>query len=143
MPLTPGPRTYCWSWKSPTGRCRMTARSRSPAMAPSVHGVGGDPELFQRHHAEDGLGAWLAEDDDRRLHAIAHSDADPRHRVVYLPSVREHEGPFLLRHDAQTFQDVPGNPGVRRSSVHERLHPCDGATGQLTHLNGHVKMAHP
>src|SRR6266480_4058974 len=83
-----------------------------------IHRIRSEAELFERDHAKDRLGAGFAEYDDRRLDAAAHPDVDPRHRVEDLTSVRQHERPLVLRHDAQAFQDVPGNPGVGRAGVH-------------------------
>src|SRR5207253_3498456 len=53
---------------------------------PAIHRIDGEPELCQRDHTQYRLRTWVAAYDDRRLHASAHPDTDPRHRVADLPS---------------------------------------------------------
>src|SRR6266550_106858 len=110
---------------------------------PPIHDVGREPKLFERDHAEDRLGARLAEYGDRRLHALPEPDADPRHRVLDLPAVSQDERPVLLRHDAETFEHVAGDPRIRGTSVHECFDRLEPLAGAVTHLYGDPKVTHP
>lgn len=64
---------------------------------PAAHRIHGKQELLERDHAEDWLGARLAEHDDRWLLPPSNPDLRPRHGVAYLASVSQHERPFLPR----------------------------------------------
>src|SRR5690349_23180293 len=107
-----------------------------------VEGIGGEPEALEGVHAQNRLRAGLREHSDRGLDSIADPHLDPRDRVSNLASVGEHEGPFLLGRNAETVQDVPGDPRVGGTGVHQGQHGHQPSAALGTHLHPDPEMAH-
>src|SRR2546422_645597 len=108
----------------------------------TIHGIGSQPEAFEREHTEDRFGTWLTEYDDRGLRALADPDLHPRHRVSDLATVSQNERPFLFRHRAQADQHVTRDPRIRGTRIHERFDGLEALAGPVADLDSDPEVAH-
>jgi len=121
------------------GRCPEAARDEDQSM---IHGIHGETEFFERYHSKNRLGALLAEHDDRRLRPRAQSDGDPRHWVADLAAISQDERPFLLGHDAESFQYIARDPAVRRTGIDERFDRLKPPASSVADLDGDSDVTH-